>query len=228
MAALVASGANAQKLRPDRRGTPKPAAPGDRLVSMNDIAEGARRVLDHVEKNGTMDRYFTGYIRAVRHEWKLLKKQKIYCQQLCPPSPRIPQQRGATSDPETDSAGWPRQRHLIPGVPEIELREDRKVIVKVGSNREQIRRLSPRELVERVERQKATTARQKKSAALAGGAAFIATRKLPSGNVAMLANSAPDVELLRKHTKWLMAFGPGSVDQEPSWGVIGQAGSDYW
>ncbi|KAE8389447.1 hypothetical protein BDV23DRAFT_98646 [Aspergillus alliaceus] len=49
------------------------------------------------------------------------------------------------------------------GVPKIELREDREVIVKVGPNREQVRRLSPRELVERAERQKATTAWQKRS-----------------------------------------------------------------
>lgn len=31
----------------------------------------------------------------------------------------------------------------------MELREDREVIVKVGPNREQIRMLSPKELVER-------------------------------------------------------------------------------
>ncbi|KAJ6126396.1 zinc knuckle domain protein [Penicillium sp. IBT 18751x] len=56
-----------------------------------------------------------------------------------------------------------------PGVPEIELREDREVIVKVGPNREQIRGLTPRELVERAERQKVKSARQKNSAALAEG-----------------------------------------------------------
>ena len=66
MAAMVATGANAQKLPPDKRGTPKLAAPGGRPVSMNDIAEGARRVLDHIDNNGTMDRYVTWYIQAVR------------------------------------------------------------------------------------------------------------------------------------------------------------------
>ena len=107
-----------------------------------------------------------------------------------------------------------------PGVPEIELREDREVIVKVGPNREQIRGLSPRELVERAERQKATSARQKDSAALAGGATFVAARKLPSGDVVMVANSAAGAELLRKHPEWLRAFGPGSVIQAPSWGIV--------
>jgi hypothetical protein len=33
---------------------------------MDGIAEGARQVLDHIEKNGTVDRYVTAYIRAVR------------------------------------------------------------------------------------------------------------------------------------------------------------------
>lgn len=36
----------------------------------------------------------------------------------------------------------------------------------------------------------------------------------------MLANSAAGAELLRKHPEWLRAFGPGSVIQEPSWGVV--------
>ena len=107
-----------------------------------------------------------------------------------------------------------------PGVPDIELREDREVIVKVGPNREQIRGLSPRELVERAERQKANSARQKDSAALAGGATFEAARKLPSGDVVMVANSAAGAELLRKHPEWLRAFGPGSVIQAPSWGIV--------
>jgi hypothetical protein len=40
--------------------------PGDPPKLMADIAEGARRVLNHVENNGTEDRYVTGYIRTVR------------------------------------------------------------------------------------------------------------------------------------------------------------------
>lgn len=63
------------------------------------------------------------------------------------------------------------------------------MIVKVGPNREQIRGLSLQELVERAERQKATSARQNNSATLVGGATFIAARKLPSGDVVMVANS---------------------------------------
>jgi hypothetical protein len=105
-------------------------------------------------------------------------------------------------------------------VPEIELREDREVIVKVGPNREKTQALSPKELVERAERQRVMVARQKNSAALSRGATFVAARKLPSGDVVMVANSAAGAELLRKYTGWLKAFGPGSVVQEPSWGVV--------
>ncbi|KAJ5214162.1 reverse transcriptase [Penicillium cf. viridicatum] len=67
--------------------------------------------------------------------------------------------RGATSEPDWQrglaKAATPSTRSngmSYPGVPYIELREDREVIVKVGPNREQIRGLSPREPVERAER----------------------------------------------------------------------------
>ena len=40
--------------------------PGDPPISMDDIAKGARRVLDYIENDSTEDRYITRYIRAVR------------------------------------------------------------------------------------------------------------------------------------------------------------------
>lgn len=64
------------------------------------------------------------------------------------------------------------------------------------------------------------SARQKHFAALAGRAAFATARTLPSGEVMMIANSAAGAELLRRHSEWLRAFGPGSVIQAPSWGVV--------
>lgn len=227
---------------------------------MEDIAEGARRVLNYIENNGSEDRYITGYIRAVRQfalnaqhgdgqgmakVLKALTKINADTERL---NQRIDTIEKTTSILSTNvstsaansAAAWRDfrardwQRGLAkaaapntrsngtssPGVPEIELREDREVIVKVGPNREQIRGVTPRELVERAERQKATSARQQTSAALAGGATFVAARKLPSGDVVMVANSAAGAELLRKHPEWLRAFGPGSVIQEPSWGVV--------
>lgn len=36
------------------------------VAAMVDIAEGACRVLDHIENTGTEDKFVTGYIRAVR------------------------------------------------------------------------------------------------------------------------------------------------------------------
>lgn len=78
-------------------------------------------------------------------------------------------------------------------------RKDRKA-VKVGPNREQIQVLSPKEIVERAERQRAIVARQKNSGALSGGATFVAARKLPSGDVTMVASSAAGAEL-RKPTR---------------------------
>jgi hypothetical protein len=84
-----------------------------------------------------------------------------------------------------------------PGVPEIELREYREVILKVGPNRAQIRGLSPNELVERAEIKMAMTAHPKNLMALAAWA-----------------------ELLCRYRGWLKAFGPGTMVQEPSWGVL--------
>jgi hypothetical protein len=246
--------------QPERRGTPKSMVPGDPPRSMVDIAEGARRVLNHIENNGTEDRYVTGYIRAVRQYalnaqrgdsqgmakvLEALTKINADTERLNQRIDTIERTTSALSTnlstPAADpAAAWRNfrakdwQRDLAkaaapntrsngtssPGVPEIELREDREVIVKVGPNREQIQGLSPKELVERAERQRITAARRKNSGALSGGATSVAARKLPSGDVTMVANSAAGAELLRKHTGWLKAFGPGSVVQEPSWGVV--------
>ncbi|KAI1829211.1 hypothetical protein DTO027I6_9892 [Penicillium roqueforti] len=260
MAAVIATGANAQNLPPIRRGTPKPTALAEPPRSMDDIAEGARKVLNHIENNGTVDRYVTGYIRAVRQYalnaqrgdgqgmakvLEALTKINIDTERLNQRIDTIEKTTSALSTtlstPAANSAAaWRNfrarewQRDLAkaaapntrsngtssPGVPEIELREDREVIIKVGPNRDQIRGLTPKDLVERAERQRVTNARQKNSRVLAGQASFVAARKLPSGDVAMVANSAAGAEVLRKHSGWLRAFGPGSVIQEPSWGVV--------
>ncbi|KAF3006934.1 hypothetical protein E8E15_001207 [Penicillium rubens] len=260
MAAMVATGANAQKLPPDGRGTPKTMVPGGPPTSMDDIAEGARRVLNHIENNSTEDRYVTGYIRAVRQyalnaqrgDGMEMAKVLETLAEINADTKRLNQRietvekttstlsTSLSTLPADSAAAWRAfrakdwQRGLAqaetpnlrsygtspPGVPEIELREDRELIVKVGPNRAQVRALSPKELVERTERQKATVTRQKNSTALAGGASFVAARKLPSGDVVMIANSAAGAETLRRHTEWLRAFGPGSIVQEPSWGVV--------
>lgn len=191
MAVMVATGANAQKLPPERRGTPNPTVPGDPPRSMEDIAEGAHRVLNHTENNGTEGRYVTGYIRAARQYalntqrgdsqgmakvLEALTKINADTERL---NQRIDTIEKATSALSTalstsaadSAAAWrnvrasDRQRGLAkgaapiargndtssPGVPEIKLREDRELILKVGSNREQIQALTPKERVERAE-----------------------------------------------------------------------------
>ncbi|KAJ5111868.1 hypothetical protein NUU61_001498 [Penicillium alfredii] len=256
----MATGANAQNLPPIRRGTSKNTALADPPRSMDDIAEGARKVLNHIENNGAEDRYVTGYIRAVRQYalnaqrgdgqgmakvLEALTKINLDTDRLNQRIDTIEKTTTALSttlsNPAANSAAaWRNfrakewQRDLAtaaapitrsggtssPGVPEIELREDREIIIKVGTNRESIRGLTPKDLVERTERQKVYNARQKNSTILAEQASFVAARKLPSGDVAMIANSAAGAEILRKHPAWLRAFGPGSVIQEPSWGVV--------
>jgi hypothetical protein len=107
-----------------------------------------------------------------------------------------------TTAPNTRSNGT-----SSPGEPEIELREDRQVIVRVGPNSEQYQALSPKELLERAERQRMMVARQKSSTNLSAEATFVAARKLPSGDVVMVANNAAGAELIRKHTGWLRHSG---------------------
>lgn len=94
-------------------------------------------------------------------------------------------------------------------VAEIDI-EDREVIMTFGTNGEQIGGLSRKELVERAERRMATVVRQKSSAALAGGATFVAAQKLPSGGEVMVTNNAAEPEFLHKRTGWLMTLGHGS------------------
>lgn len=103
-------------------------------------------------------------------------------------------------------------------MPEVELREDREAIVKVGPNCERIREIPSKELVERVERQQTMIARQKNMTALER-CSFIAARILPSGDVAMVKNNAAGADL-RKNAGWLKAFGPRAVVQQPSGGVV--------
>lgn len=55
MAGEIATGANAQNLAPIKK-TPKFTAFADSSRSMIDMAEGARKVLNHTENNGTEDR----------------------------------------------------------------------------------------------------------------------------------------------------------------------------
>ncbi|KAJ5121345.1 zinc knuckle domain protein [Penicillium bovifimosum] len=224
---MVATGANAQTLPEKNYDPPR---------SMDEIAEGALRVLKHIENSGTEDPYVTGFIRSVRRyalnaqrgdgqgmakvlealteinantERLNQRVQQIETTISAPTmNPAAAWRSFRAKDQATTAAPITRDSNSpSPGV--VETREDREVVVKVGGNREQIRKLTPKDLVERAEGQKTPS-----------GHSFVAARKLPSGDVAMIANSAAGAQALRKQTAWLRAFGPGSVAQEPSWGVV--------
>ncbi|KAI1829097.1 hypothetical protein CBS147337_10089 [Penicillium roqueforti] len=242
MAAEMATGANAQNLRAIRRGTSKNSALADPPRSMDEIAEGACKVLNHIENNGTEDRYVTGYIRGVcqyalnaqRGDGQGMAKVLETLTKINRDTERLNQRihtfKKTTSTLSTtlstpvanSAAAWRNfqardwQRDMVkavalapntrsngtssPGVPELNFART--------------------DLVDRAERQRASNAQQKNSGVLAKHASFVATRKLPSSDVAMVANSAASAEVLRKHPAWLRAFGPGSVIQEPLWGVV--------
>lgn len=113
--------------------------------------------------------------------------------------------QAAAIPPRTNGMSSPR-------VPERELQEDCEITIKVAkSNREQLGKKTLRELVEQAERQRQAGAKQRNSTILAKGAYFGAARKLPSGDITMIANSDAAVELLRRHTGWLRAFGDGAT-----------------
>ena len=71
MAAVVATGANAQILPPGkgpRLGEPttKGPRPSTTGPTMDQIIQGADRVLQHIENNGQQDNVVCGYIRLVK------------------------------------------------------------------------------------------------------------------------------------------------------------------
>lgn len=108
-----------------------------------------------------------------------------------------------------------------PGVSEVELQEDRQVIVKIADqgSRERFRRrdVSEKDIVQQVDKRIVTAALKTPSSALAA-ARVVAARKLPSGDVALFANTAATAEVLRIHASgWLQVFGPGATVQVPTW-----------
>ncbi|KAJ6168287.1 hypothetical protein N7497_001130 [Penicillium chrysogenum] len=209
-----------------------------------DIAEGARRVLNHIENNGTEDRYVTGYIRAVRQYalnaqrgdsqgmakvLEALTKINADTERLNQRIDTIERTTSALSTnlstPAADpAAAWRNfrakdwQRDLAkaaapntrsngtssPGVPEIELHPRTLTEGTGGAGRKTEDNGCPTEELWRP----------------IWRGYLRGSPETAFGDVTMVANSAAGAELLRKHTGWLKAFGPGSVVQEPSWGVV--------
>ncbi|KAJ5809034.1 uncharacterized protein N7503_001252 [Penicillium pulvis] len=90
------------------------------------------------------------------------------------------------------------------GVSEVELREDRSIVIKVDPTwRDKIRQMEAKAIVGKAESLREKYASKKTSPALAGNAYFCAARVLLSGDVSMLVNSAAGAELLHRHTEWI-------------------------
>lgn len=167
------------------------------LTKINADTERLNRPIDTIEKTaGTLSTKLSSSAADFAAAWREFRATT-----------------GSAAAPNTRSNGT-----SSPGVPGVELREDREAIVKVGPNREQIREIPSKELVERVERQQTMIARQKNMTALER-CSFIPARILPSGDVAMVKKNAAGADL-RKNAGWLKTFGPIAVVQQPSGGVV--------
>jgi hypothetical protein len=109
-----------------------------------------------------------------------------------------------------------------PGITPSELGRDSEITVKIRDEavREQLRRSKPLDIVQRAERARGEAARKANSPALAG-AAIIAARQLPSGDVSLRATDAAAAEVLRKYAaQWVEAFGGEASVRTPMWGVV--------
>jgi hypothetical protein len=232
-------------------------------ISMDQIIDGANKVLQYIENNGQEDPVITGYIRTVKDYALNARKGDSTAQggmtkviaaleKIAADTERLNNRMDTLEKSSTNSStsasslssadrwrsfragAWQREAAInavppthrsdgtaSPGVPEIELREDRTIVVKVDpSCREKIRQTDSATMVQKAELLREKQARKKTSAALAGGAYFVAARVLPSGDVAMLVDSASGAELLRRHTDWVSFFGREAKVQKPSWGVV--------
>ncbi|KAJ5157568.1 zinc knuckle domain protein [Penicillium canariense] len=108
------------------------------------------------------------------------------------------------------------------GVPQAELQEDRQIIVKIRDDavRATLRSKSETDLVLQADRGRIAVARKKDSGALAG-IRVVAARKLPSGDIAIITDTAASAEVMRKaqFKDWLKPFG-NAIIQRPTWGVV--------
>lgn len=109
-----------------------------------------------------------------------------------------------------------------PGITPSELGRESEITVKIRDEavREQLRQNKPLEIVQRAERARGEAARKANSPALAG-AAIIAARQLPSGDISLRATDAAAAEVLRKYAaQWVEAFGGEASVRTPTWGVV--------
>lgn len=73
--------------------------------------------------------------------------------------------------------------------------------------------MSEQDIVQQVDKRIVAAALKTLSSALAAARA-VAARKLPSGDVALFADTVASAEVLRMHAKgWIEVFGPGATNR---------------
>ncbi|QQK47290.1 Reverse transcriptase, putative [Penicillium digitatum] len=194
---------------------------------MNELARGAREVLNAMENDGVGELYIINFVKAVEQfalNSPMGEKPQVQAMEKVQQALNRLDQRMENIEKATAAAtaAAPSKVSSSAGVSPAELREDCEIIVKIrdSDTRETLRRRTPREIVEQAERTRETAARRKMSAPLGGGCYFVAAKVLPSGDVKMTVNSASGAELLRTHVEWLKAFGPAAHVRKPTWGVV--------
>ncbi|EKV19459.1 hypothetical protein PDIP_23270 [Penicillium digitatum Pd1] len=223
-----------------------PKKPRNHFGTMNELARGAREVLNAMENDGVGELYIINFVKAVEQfalNSPMGEKPQVQAMEKVQQALNRLDQRmeniekataaataAAPSAPTSsnDSATfWARLQKWGQGTGSGPPRPSRGPAARFhlppGDTRETLRRRTPREIVEQAERTRETAARRKMSAPLGGGCYFVAAKVLPSGDVKMTVNSASGAELLRTHVEWLKAFGPAAHVRKPTWGVVARA-----
>ncbi|KAF9885414.1 hypothetical protein FE257_012936 [Aspergillus nanangensis] len=180
---------------------------------MNELGKAAAAVLKHVNQDpkiqvGNVVLKFIESVKEYAHRGedagkvigRLLFWKDLYARQW---------RQGAAQagPPSSQSAG-----SSTSGVPHAELLADSEIVVKVRDDvtRNQLRKYKPDEIVREAEKTRIAAARKQVSAAL-GGAAFIAARQLPSGDIQLRVSSAAQAEVFwRMGDHWARGLRPAA------------------
>lgn len=227
-----------------------PSKPRFHSTNMEELANSAQEVLSYMETNANNDPIVFNFIRNVKalaetasknteldKVWKALDSIQRDTAQI-----RKDINKTSTSDSTDSALIWRTFRakewqagiksasaplsqgtgSSISGITPAELGQDSEITVKVhdAEIRDRLRRSKPLDIVHRVEQARGEAAKKVNSSALAG-AAVIAARQLPSGDVSLRASSAAAAEVLRKYAShWMTVFGGEASVRTPTWGVV--------
>jgi hypothetical protein len=227
-----------------------PSRPRFHSTNMDELAKSAQEVLNYMENKANNDPVVVNFIRNVKDlaetaskntqldkVWKALDLIQRDTAQI-----RKDITKTSTSDSTDSALIWRTFRakdwqagiksasaplsqgtgSSTPGITPAELGRDSEITVKIhdADIRDRLRRSKPLDIVHRVEQARGEAAKKTNSPALAG-AAVIAARQLPSGDVSLRASSAAAAEVLRKYAShWMNVFGGEASIRTPTWGVV--------